>query len=48
VSLPFGVVTLVILAPVYFVLGLSVFRVMLEFFMVVFRMAEDIHDIRER
>ena len=48
VHVPFGVVTRVILAAVYFFLGLAFFRVMLEFFMVVFRMAEDLHDVRER
>jgi hypothetical protein len=48
VHVPLGVVTRVILAAVYFFLGVAFFRVVLEFFMVVFRMAEDLHDVRER
>ena len=48
VHVPFGVVARVVLAALYFFLGLSFFRVILEFFMVVFRMAEDLHDVRER
>jgi hypothetical protein len=48
VHVPFGAVTRVLLGVVYFFLGLALIRVMLEFFMVVFRMAEDLHDIRER
>jgi hypothetical protein len=48
VHVPLGVVTRVILAAVYFLLGVAFFRVVLEFFMVVFRMAEDLHDVRER
>jgi hypothetical protein len=48
VHVPFGVVARVVLAALYFFLGLSFFRVVLEFFMVVFRMAEDLHDVRER
>jgi Domain of unknown function (DUF4282) len=48
VHVPLGVVTRVVLAAVYFFLGVAFFRVVLEFFMVVFRMAEDLHDVRER
>jgi hypothetical protein len=47
-NVPFGVVTRVILAALYFFLSLASFRMVLEFFMVVFRMAEDLHDVRER
>jgi hypothetical protein len=48
VHVPFGVVARIVLAGLYFFLGLAFFRVVLEFFMVVFRMAEDLHDVRER
>jgi uncharacterized membrane protein len=43
-----GFATLIIVDPIFLVLSLGVFRVILELFMVVHRMQEDLQAIRER
>ena len=48
ISVAFGLITLVIIAPLIFFVTIALYRVILEFFAVVFRLAEDIHAIRER
>jgi hypothetical protein len=47
-SMAFGLFTLLILAPIGFLLWVAFYRVILEFYMVTFRMAEDIRDLRDR
>lgn len=44
----FGIISLVILCPLTFFVYLALWRVLLELFMVVFRMADDLRSIRER
>jgi Domain of unknown function (DUF4282) len=44
----FGLIVLLIGAPLYFLVVTALYRITLEFFMVVFRMAQDIRAIRER
>jgi len=44
----FGLIILVIGAPLYFLVVTALYRITLEFFMVIFRMAEDIRALRER
>lgn len=43
-----GLIVLLIGAPLYFLVVTALYRITLEFFMVVFRMAQDIRAIRER
>jgi hypothetical protein len=47
-SMAFGLFTLLVLAPIGFLLWVAFYRVILEFYMVTFRMAEDIRDLRDR
>ena len=47
-SLPFGILTLVLGDPLFILIVLAIYRVLLEFFMVAFRAAEDIRAMRER
>ncbi len=44
----FGLLTLVIGDPLLIIIGMAFWRLVLESFVVVFRIAEDIHAIRER
>ena len=44
----FGLVVLLIGAPLYFLVVTALYRIILEFFMVIFRMAEDIRVLRDR
>jgi hypothetical protein len=44
----FGLVALFILAPLYFLVVMAIYRIGLEFFMVMFRISEDIRAIRQR
>jgi Domain of unknown function (DUF4282) len=44
----FGIISLVILCPLSFFVYLALWRVLLELFMVIFRMADDLRSIRER
>ena len=44
----FGLIVLLIGAPLYFLVVTALYRITLEFFMVIFRMAEDIRALRER
>lgn len=48
VSAALGILTLAVAAPLYVLIVLAIYRVILEFFMVVFRMADDIKALRER
>ena len=48
VSAVFGIVSLVVLCPLTFFVYLALWRVLLELFMVIFRMADDLRSIRER
>ncbi len=47
-NLALGLVVLLIGAPLYFLVVTALYRILLEFFMVIFRMAEDIRALRER
>ena len=47
-SAAFGVATLVIGDPLFILIVLAIYRVILEFFVVTFRVAEDIRALRER
>ena len=47
-NLVLGLIVLLIGAPLYFLVVTALYRITLEFFMVVFRMAEDIRALRER
>jgi hypothetical protein len=47
-SVAFGVATLVFGDPLFILIVLAIYRVILEFFVVTFRVAEDIRAIRER
>ena len=44
----FGLITLIIIAPLFFFITIALYRITLEFFMVIFRMAEDIRTMRDR
>ena len=46
ISLAFGLITLIIIAPLGFFVELALWRIMLEIFMVIFRMSDDIHAMR--
>ena len=43
-----GLITLIIVAPLFFFITIALYRITLEFFMVIFRMAEDIRTMRDR
>ncbi len=43
-----GLITLIIIAPLFFFITIALYRITLEFFMVIFRMAEDIRTMRDR
>jgi hypothetical protein len=43
-----GLIVLLVGAPLYFLVVTALYRITLEFFMVIFRMAQDIRAIRER
>jgi Domain of unknown function (DUF4282) len=47
-SLVFGFLTLVIGDPLFILIVLAIYRIILEIFMVAFRAAEDIRALRER
>ena len=47
-SMVFGIISLVILCPLTFFVYLALWRILLELFIVVFRIADDIRSIRER
>jgi hypothetical protein len=47
-SLGFGLIALFILAPLFFLITIALYRIVLEFFIVVFRMSEDIRTLRDR
>jgi len=47
-SVAFGILTLVLGDPLFILIVLAIYRVLLEFFMVAFRAAEDIRAMRER
>jgi Domain of unknown function (DUF4282) len=44
----FGLLVLVIGDPLYIIIVLALWRLVLEFFIVLFRIAEDIHALRKR
>jgi hypothetical protein len=44
----FGLLTLVIGDPLFIIIVMAIYRIILEFFVVIFRVAEDIRAIRER
>jgi Domain of unknown function (DUF4282) len=43
-----GIATLLVLGPLFVLITLAMWRIFLEFFMVIFRISDDIHDIRQR
>ena len=47
-SVPFGILTLVFGDPLFILIVLAIYRIILEFFVVTFRVAEDIRTLRER
>jgi uncharacterized protein DUF4282 len=47
-SVEAGLITLIIIAPLFFFITIALYRILLEFFMVIFRMAEDIKAMRDR
>jgi hypothetical protein len=47
-NIGFGFVSLFILAPLFFLVVTAIYRILLEFFIVIFRVAEDIRALRER
>ena len=47
-STVFGILTLVIADPLFILIVLAIYRIILEFFVVTFRVAEDIRALRER
>ncbi len=48
VSAAFGIISLVILCPLYFFINVALWRIALELFVVIFRIADDIRAIRAR
>lgn len=48
VSAVFGLLTLIIADPLFILIVMAIYRVILEFFVVVFRVAEDVRALRER
>ena len=47
-STVFGILTLVFADPLFILIVLAIYRIILEFFVVTFRVAEDIRALRER
>ena len=47
-STPFGILTLLVADPLFILIVMAIYRMILEFFVVVFRVAEDIRALRER
>jgi Domain of unknown function (DUF4282) len=47
-SVAFGILTLVLGDPLFILIVLAIYRIILEFFVVTFRVAEDIRALRER
>jgi len=47
-STPFGILTLLFADPLFILIVMAIYRMILEFFVVVFRVAEDIRALRER
>ena len=47
-SLAFGILTLVFSDPLFILIVLAIYRIILEFFVVTFRVAEDVRALRER
>ena len=47
-STAFGILTLVFADPLFILIVLAIYRIILEFFVVTFRVAEDIRALRER
>jgi hypothetical protein len=43
-----GFLTLLVLAPLFFLVVTAIYRILLEFFIVIFRVADDIRALRER
>jgi Domain of unknown function (DUF4282) len=48
VSTPLGILTLLVADPLFILIVMAIYRVILEFFVVVFRVAEDIRALRAR
>jgi hypothetical protein len=48
VSAAFGLLTLVIGDPLFILIVMAIYRIILEFFAVMFRVAEDVRALRER
>jgi hypothetical protein len=48
VSTPFGILTLLVADPLFILIVMAIYRMILEFFVVVFRVSEDIRALRER
>jgi hypothetical protein len=48
INAAFGIISLFILCPLFFFVNLALWRIVLELFMVIFRIAEDIRHIRVR
>jgi Domain of unknown function (DUF4282) len=48
VSTVFGLLTLIIGDPLFILMVMAIYRIILEFFVVVFRVAEDVRALRER
>ena len=48
VSTPFGILTLLVADPLFILIVMAIYRMILEFFVVVFRVAEDTRALRER
>jgi Domain of unknown function (DUF4282) len=46
ISVVFGLISLIIIAPLAFFVELALWRISLEIFMVIFRMSDDIHAMR--
>jgi hypothetical protein len=46
ISVVFGLISLIIIAPIVFFVELALWRITLEIFMVIFRMSDDIRAIR--
>jgi uncharacterized membrane protein len=44
----FGILTLFVLAPLFFLVVMAIYRIVLEFFIVIFRISDDIRALRER
>ncbi len=48
VNVAFGVLTLFVIAPLISLIVLASWRIFLEFFMIIFRISDDIREVRER